>query len=165
MKKIVFSLAAVTLFFAACSKKDNNTGNSSRTAILTTAKWKLTAGTATGTIAGAPQNIDILSVLENCRKDDLAIFKTDARFIIDAGTVKCDPADAQQQDVGTWVLTDNETRLRFPLDSVVTGVNLDNSSKIDYLDYATLKLSGSGMQDFGGITYNFNYNLTLTHVQ
>jgi hypothetical protein len=163
MKKLLLSLAAVTLLFTSCGKDDDNLV--SRKAVITTGKWKLTAGNVSGTVSGVPINYDIFTVIEDCQKDDLGIFRPDMHFIVDAGAVKCDSADDQQTDFGTWSLVENDTKLQFPLDGIVPGVGANNTSTINYLDNATMKLSGTGTQDFGGTSYNFSYNITLAHVQ
>lgn len=159
MKKLLYGILVSGLLFTSCGKNDDDDDVVSRRDVLIAGKWKITAGTVSVTNYPLP-GTDIPSLLDSCNKDDLSIFRGDQQFIVDAGSVKCAPSDPQQDDRGTWALTDNETRLTFPLPADLGG-NL--SCSIDQLDYTTLRLSGTGSRDIGGTVYNYNLKITYTN--
>jgi len=158
MKKLFLSAAAVTLLFASCKKDDDGGSSLNRKDQLMTGKWKITAATVTSTISGVSTTQDIFGLTDECNKDDLSIFKSDMHLITDAGAVKCNSNDPQQEDAGTWALTDNDTKL------AITESGSTESSNIDQLDGSTLKISNTETMTQGGFTVTNKSSITFTHV-
>jgi hypothetical protein len=46
--------------------------------------------------------------IENCDKDDIFTFKSDSTFIVNAGSVKCDPSEMQIEN-GKWHIKNKTT--------------------------------------------------------
>ncbi len=155
MKKMLFSIAAVTLLFASCKKNDDNV---SRKDTLTNGKWRITAATTTISTSGVSNTTDEYATYDACEKDDVTIFRTDMHLIDDAGAVKCNSSDPQQTDSGIWALSENDTKIIFTGSGVVLTFN------IDQIDGNTLKLSYSSSQTTSGITVTTTSSSTFTHV-
>lgn len=132
MKKVLFSCAAALLLFGACKKKDDG-GSPSRTAILTSGKWLVTAATSQQINNGVADPIEDEFVnYSACEKDDYTIFSTTGNsVIIDENVLKCQPN--QQYTVGTWALQNNDSKLLYKT------VLFDELNNIDQLDDNTLK--------------------------
>lgn len=92
---LVFTLLTATLLFASC-KKDQ-----SKTEMLTAKPWKMTGFTVNGQ--------DYYPSYRECDKDNLSIFKTDGKFVMENG-VLCDSTQTPTF-TGTWSFADDETKL------------------------------------------------------
>ena len=110
MKKIILLLTIGTtiLFSSSCKpvEEENTPSNptpASKTELLTSKVWKVTAFTLDG------QNF--FSQLDDCEKDDLTTFKTNGSFIEDEGATKCNVSDPQIITSSTWKFIDNETKI------------------------------------------------------
>ncbi len=106
------SIAALTLAFAftAC-KKDEKT----KTEILTSKNWKLTALTVNPPIINPITQTsftDAYALLQPCETDNLFIFKANNTGIIDEGPTKCS-SSAPQTEIITWAFNSTETVLTF----------------------------------------------------
>lgn len=95
-KLLIVAITIVSFTFTSCKKEDVAPVVDNKTLLVDT-KWKLT----TFTVAGQ----DAFSSLAKCSQDDITIFKADGKVIIDQGVTKCDPADDQQGEDGTWTLS------------------------------------------------------------
>lgn len=62
--------------------------------------------------------IDVLSQLKPCELDNIYRFKSDKTFTLEEGTTKCNPADPQIQESGSWRFNAAETKLYLGTDSV-----------------------------------------------
>jgi predicted HNH restriction endonuclease len=128
MKKLILSAFAIVVVLSSCSKSDDNTPSEpapsntqlTRTEIITSKNWKLTANTLNGQ--------DRFSIKKDCVKDDIFQFKTDGSYIRDEGATKCDPSDPQIIISSTWKFLDNETKLE--LDGSTTNIKEMTSTKI-----------------------------------
>ena len=120
-------LVLFVLAIAACKK------DVPREELLTSGSWRGESSIAT--VLGLSINLN--DSLPACAKDDLTNFQTDKNVLIDEGPTKCDPSDPQTYSLGTWSLSENDTKLSFG------GTNYD----IQELSDSRLKLSGP----FGGL--------------
>jgi hypothetical protein len=107
---VCFTITLASLF-SACDKDDEQkTEVLSKTDLLTSGQWKITAYTLTPPMDlngdGTPDS-DGLAAMEGCERDDLLIFSKDGTLIIDEGSTKCDPEDSQQES-STWSFQNNE---------------------------------------------------------
>ena len=107
MKKPIFFMLSIALFFVACDKDDNGANNTDN---LTGSQWKITSSVAKFTFNGVEQTVDVYAQLPACQKDNLVEFKTDGTFIADEGATKCSPNDPQEE-TGTWVFAQDETHI------------------------------------------------------
>jgi hypothetical protein len=108
MKKLSLLLLLSALFFAC--KKDNNNGKSlSKTEIVTTGTWKITA-IVSDNDGDASKETNEYAMFPSCNKDDYYTFKVGGVLERNEGPTKCDPIDPQI-DNRAWQLTQNETKL------------------------------------------------------
>jgi hypothetical protein len=97
----LFVLLAGMACLDACKKKEDPAPT--RKELLASAsgkKWKLTAAT----LAGA----DLISRGDECRRDDLFVFYTDKKMVVEEGVISCRPPTVVQ---GTWNLSMDEKTL------------------------------------------------------
>jgi hypothetical protein len=105
----LFLLIVFTVTLASC-KKDKE---QSRTDILTSGQWKITAFTL------APPrdwdldgdlDSDIYPLLDACDKDNYMIFKSDGKLELNEGATKCDPLDPQVE-IQNWSFANEEKEI------------------------------------------------------
>lgn len=110
MKKLLLPMALLSLLIGSC-KKEETTVPKSKTELLCAHYWKVVALTVNPPldIDGTPVS-DLLSIMDDCNKDDLVKYNTDKTLIYDEGATKCDPASPQTSS-GTWSFNSDETIL------------------------------------------------------
>ncbi len=133
MKKILFSLLAGTALFTACKKDDNNNASAKD---RITGQWMLTAFNRTLFVGSQNSTVNRYDSLLSCERDDLYLFNADNTLKRDEGAQKCRSTDPQQQSLGNYIITNNDTRLIMP--------NPDNTSQMDTLEI--LELTGSTLR-------------------
>lgn len=108
MKKTI-SITALffILLLAACNKKDTA---ASKTELLTSGTWKLTAVVADEDGNGTYET-DRFATFLPCFTDLIFSFGASSVLTLDEGPTKCNPADPQTE-TATWQLTQNETYLK-----------------------------------------------------
>ncbi|MCW5921420.1 MAG: lipocalin family protein [Saprospiraceae bacterium] len=108
MRKPIFLLLALlsAQAFVACKKDSTDAPNNA----LTNGRWRAIASTATITVGTINQTVDALAMLPGCERDNFFIFQAGGTLITDEGATKCN-SSAPQQTTGTWLLTQNDTRL------------------------------------------------------
>ena len=122
-----FIIAATALLFvlSAC-KKDKSL---SKTEILTTGKWKITAMSVSPAMdadGDGDLDSDLYILLEPCEKDNYSVFKTDGTIENNEGPTKCDPQDPQTH-ISTWSLKNNENILEVDGDDhIIEELNANN---------------------------------------
>lgn len=114
MKKLI-SISAIflILLLAACSKKDK-VAAASKTDLLTSGSWKLTALVSDDDGNGSYET-NVYAGFSSCFTDNYYTFKANGELELNEGPTKCDPIDPQT-DVATWKLTQNETHLAINTD-------------------------------------------------
>lgn len=133
----LLSLSVLSLLFlASCNKEVDEP--KTKTQLLTQHTWVIQKfEEKVGTMPWDDQFPDA----DACDKDDQYIFRTNNRYEINEGPLKCDPTDPQIIDNGTWSFQNNETVL-----------DMDNDEfTIDLLNESSLILSIT--ETFGGSTY------------
>jgi hypothetical protein len=135
MKKTLFALLAGATLFTACNKDDNKNA-SARERI--TGQWMLTEYKSIFIVNGqSSPAINRYDSLGACERDDLYLFNTDNTLVRDEGATKCRPStDPQTLALGTYAITNNDTRLIMP--------NPDAPSQIDTLEL--VELTGSTLR-------------------
>ncbi len=109
MKKTTFLFtAAFFLFITPACKKDKEK-TQSKTELLTTGSWKITASVSDNDGNGTYETNEFAS-FSPCFVDNIFTFKTNGQLELDEGPTKCDVMDPQIETV-TWQLTNNEANL------------------------------------------------------
>jgi len=101
--------------FLSCEKDKENPAVKTKTELITTGTWKLTAYTSnpaydwygTGDYA-----TDILAALNPCEADGFDTYKTNGTVEINEGALKCDAGDPQTF-TANWQFTNNESKIMY----------------------------------------------------
>lgn len=139
MKKPIFFLLSIALFFVACDKDDSGASNTDK---LTNGQWKIISSVAKFTFNGIEQTVDAFGQLPACQKDNLAEFQADGTLIADEGATKCSTNDPQQE-TGTWEFAQGETHI------IVVSDDYDFDAEI--LELTDSKLRVKYETDLSGI--------------
>ena len=149
-KLMILVIMSATIALSACKK---DAAPPSKTDLLTTSQWKITAFTVDpaipvfdtqGNITGF--TTDMFPYMESCSKDDTFKFKSDNTVEFDEGALKCDTT-APQTTSGTWSFKTNETIL-----SIIEDGSLQDYTLME-LTESSLKMKYS--QTDGSDTYTF----------
>lgn len=110
-KRTVFATLFILLVIMACNKKNDSpvNNNPSKTEILTSGTWKLTAWIYDDDGNGSYES-DFFVLLPSCFTDNYYTFKNNGQVETNENTSKCDPADPQTVTT-PWQFTQTETRL------------------------------------------------------
>lgn len=115
MKKITLLVMSVAMLaLGSCKKDDDNnpTPSTSKTGILIAKPWKETARTISPAIdINGKMVTDLYAEGEECDNDDIYKFNADKTYVAEEGATKCNPADPQVWDTGTWSFNADETQL------------------------------------------------------
>ena len=118
MKRPIFIIAFISVLltlleFTAC-RKDDESNTKTKSDFLIEGNWVITNLTVEPGIdmGGGVLVTDVYPYLEDCQKDDIMDFQSGGDVVIDEGPTKCDPDDPQTTDRGSWMLMDNNTKLR-----------------------------------------------------
>ena len=99
----------------SCKKdKDDNTPKT-KTELITTGRWKLTAYTSTPAYDWYGNGVfatNILTALNPCEADGFDTYKINGILEINEGSLKCSPMDPQTF-TATWEFTDNENKILY----------------------------------------------------
>lgn len=127
----------LVLFAANSCKKKND--QKSKTQLITERDWRISEWREK--ISPATTWDDQLAGEPACNLDDRFVFKTNNSYENNEGPTKCNSADPQIIDTGTWALIDSETK--FSID----GQNFT------ILELTSSKLYLEASQTVSGITY------------
>ena len=121
MKREIQSLTLLLIITgmttAVSCKKDKDPVNNikTKTELLTTGTWKLTAYTSSPAYDWYGNGVyatDILAALDPCQADGFDTYKTNGIMGINEGAIKCQPTDPQTY-TATWAFVDNETKILY----------------------------------------------------
>lgn len=143
---VLFTVSIILLI--GCKKEESHTP--SKTVLLTNKGWKLKAYMQTRISDGSSQ--DAYAPMSDCYKDDIYTFKIDYTYEGSVGATKCNPAQPQVFQSGTWRFDSDETILernitagnnislvRFSVISITTNelkLQLNDGSFIHTVTYA-----------------------------
>ena len=133
MRKILIStlFLGIIIGFTGCSKDDDEPAVVvTKTQLLTKESWKQVNSEVS---TGGAFTSDWAS-WDDCDKDDLTTFKTDKTYQATEGATKCNPADPDLIDEGTWDFNSDETKLIMDVLST-TIVKLDETDLIITFKY------------------------------
>ena len=143
---------ALGLTLLGC-KKDKETPAPSKTELLTSKDWVISAQTVSpglpnpngGTIT------DLYAQLAPCDKDDFIRFDTPGAFKEDEGAAKCNSSSTQTR-TGTWVFGNNETVV------TIAGTNVESAGSYNLVDLSASTMKLTVTQALNGV----NYTVTTT---
>ena len=98
----VLALAALTTI-QSCKKDEDDdkaTPSVSKESLLTSDGWVQKSAELAG--------VDVYALIPDCEKDNIIYFNADKTGTKDEGALKCDDADPQSSDIGTWELMDGK---------------------------------------------------------
>jgi len=117
MKKIFLQLLILSfagfVIFISCKKDKEDNAPKTKTELITTGTWKLTAYTSTPAYDWYGNGVfatDILAALDPCEADGFDTYKINGILEINEGALKCNPMDPQTF-TATWAFTDNENKI------------------------------------------------------
>ena len=108
-------MITVVISILSCEKDKEEPAVMTKTELITTGTWKLTAYTSnpaydwygTGNYA-----TNILNALNPCEADGFDAYKNNGIVEINEGALKCDPADPQTF-TASWQFTNNESKIMY----------------------------------------------------
>src|SRR6186997_1027715 len=119
MKKIFLQLLILSfagfVIFISCKKDKEDNARKTKTELITTGTWKLTAYTSTPAYDWYGNGVyatDILAALLPCEADGFDTYKANGILEINEGPLKCNPLDPQTF-TATWEFTDNENKILY----------------------------------------------------
>lgn len=104
-------LAAAFLLISSCKKEEDK--QVSKTDLLTSGQWRMTAYTLSPPVdldGDGVADADGLAAFDACDRDNLFIFQRDGTLVLDAGPTKCNSIDPQSENT-TWAFVNNETEI------------------------------------------------------
>jgi hypothetical protein len=103
------------LILTACNKGDSPTPPVTKTDLLTSGSWKLTAVVLDDDGDGTYE-INSFAIFESCFTDNIWTFKSNGILQMDEGTAKCSSTDPQTNE-SDWQLTNNDSTIMIHNDS------------------------------------------------
>jgi hypothetical protein len=113
LSSLTFLLAIIIFTNVQCKKNDEEK-MLSKTQLLTSGSWKLTAVLADEDANGSYET-DRFTTFSSCFKDNNWTFQDNGVLELNEGPTKCSPRDPQTE-TATWQLTQNETYLKINTD-------------------------------------------------
>ena len=123
-------LFAATLVFTNVQCKKDDDDDKSKTEILTSGQWRITAITITPGIdldEDGTVDTDVYKFTEACDRDDYLVFSANGTYEDNEGATKCDTGDPQTAS-GNWAFNDNETKMS--IDGGSANIDEFTSNKI-----------------------------------
>jgi hypothetical protein len=138
--KIFFPLCVSALLMVAtnsCKKEDNVESPLSKTDILTTGQWKVSAFIM-DTDGDGKTDTDLYTLYQPCEKDNYRVFQKDGRMEVNEGPTKCF-GGSPQSETFPWSFANNETEI------IVDG---DRSTIVELTPSRfRMQALGSGLRD------------------
>ncbi|MCF8459064.1 MAG: lipocalin family protein [Bacteroidales bacterium] len=144
---ILIAIAGSFLIVSSCKKDDDDPVN--KKATLTANSWKLSAMTVDPAFPFIGSNIYLW--LEDCSKDDLMTFNENGTYTNDEGATKCDDADPQIVEQGSWAFNTDETQL------IMTDSDTTYTNTIVSLSSSKLKMTQT--QEEEGTVYTITVEM------
>jgi len=103
------SVLAISVFLlCGCGKDEDKDNSKSKTTLLTQSDWVRTSLMIT--INTNPPYDDHQNSAP-CQRDNRWVFRTNGSYELNEGPTKCNAADPQIIQTGSWLFSDNETKL------------------------------------------------------
>ncbi|HYF30057.1 MAG TPA: hypothetical protein VD993_02955 [Chitinophagaceae bacterium] len=146
--KIIVALTVIGFCLAACQRDNMETpDNPTAASRLSGGPWKH----ITTTLKYDDGTIDY-GALDDCKKDDVYVFEAKGDVTVTHGAIPCstDPADGKY---ATWMVTDNETKLKEVYTRDMLGEVAGTTVIYDILSLNDVQLVISRMVNEPGKTY------------
>lgn len=141
MKRKIFNLSLMALaaafLFTACKDDDDDDNKPAPSVEQRLARdWRTTSVVEEIYFNGnLVSSIDYFAFYEECDKDDIERILSNGTYALLEGDVKCDPADSDTIETGTWMLINNKSKL----------VVADTSGWSDTLNIINLSTSSANL--------------------
>lgn len=132
MKK--FLIVSMVLLASACSKNSDEGSMATKTQLISKT-WKQTDILAS--VGLGAQTSVFKTVLTDCQQDNLWQFNSNGTYTFFEGPFRCPTSPSDVIATGTWMFTDNETKITFN-----DPVNGTQNFSIVELTSTTMKLTG-----------------------
>jgi len=150
MKRIYFLSLVIMIIALVNCKKDSTL---TKKEMLTGKNWILSACTVSPAMSfNGTTSTDWFGHLDACIGDNILMFNTNGTFTTDEGAIKCNSADPQVEDSGTWTFNADETVI-----SMTHSASAATTMTI-------ISLSSSKMQVSWATTGTTAYTFTATYV-
>ena len=118
-KNLLILMAFAAVGWVSCSK-DDKTVQPTRTELISKS-WKMSG------LKMTMENVtyNLMDSLETCMADNLYIFSKDGTYKSEEGATKCSESDPATVESGSWLFTNNESKLQIKVESweFLTGSN------------------------------------------
>lgn len=104
----LLALCLASAALTSCKKDDEDVSGKSA---LTSREWVVTENKVVVTQGTQNTTTDLLRNDLDCNKDDFLKFTNDNRILNNEGATKCNSADKQEDEIGTYVLTENDKKM------------------------------------------------------
>ena len=159
MKYLLLSLATVFLL-ASCSKPSDT---KSREDMLRNGKWRVSGGTEKyKNINGHDTTVSILSMLQDCQKDNYMVFGQNYTGYANYGSNKCSPSEPDQTTFN-WYLDDSKNNITFTNADALFGKTTLSTNFIDFSEgsftlkyYFVVHIDPTNTDDTTTITETFS---------
>ncbi|RDC66519.1 lipocalin-like domain-containing protein [Adhaeribacter pallidiroseus] len=148
--KLLPVLFIVLLTFNACDKDDDDSKTQTKAELIADKNWVLTAYTSK---ENNDPVVDEFVYYDACEKDDVLRFSKNGTYEVNEGATKCNSADPQVSENGTWSITDDTLAL------TEAGSSLTNNAKINELSKSKLVISAT--QTYQNETYVETYTFLV----
>ncbi|NDC42579.1 MAG: hypothetical protein EBZ77_13705, partial [Chitinophagia bacterium] len=167
MKQVLFSILALSVLFASCTKEVTNT--KSRADMLRTGRWRVDQSTVILTGPnGKPYTLDYGKYRKKCIVDNYLKFDSLNRGAVHNGGTSCSIADADSISF-QWMLTDNDQNITIynhylMIDSIGQNMVYNTTDSVwewrfDSAITAHSNLIKCALTDFSQSSFVLNYSL------
>ena len=129
----IFAIAFLSTLESCTKDGDSGSGAAAVTkaGLLSSSGWVMKSMVAT--FPAPVGDMDVYALEDACSKDDIINFNSNKTVTGDEGATKCDPADPQTTDDGTWELASNDTKLVLTEDGDVTEFTITSLTSSELL--------------------------------
>jgi hypothetical protein len=168
--KLMAAACAGIILFAAC-KKDKDDDNTVTPAAktkkdyLVDGKWRFDAYTSVVHMTDSASGLDTTYTengdLDECDKDDFALFLSTGKMLTDEGAVKCDEEDPQVDSSALWSLNSDFSKL------TINQPDIPISEDYDVLELTStnLKMRTKYKETGNGQTYESEFTVTAKNIK
>ncbi len=159
----LMTFLAILLLYASCKKDD--APPATKTDLLAEKKWKATAMSINpsvkinnGTPEGLVTNDWLLVSATNygeCVRDNVKIFGRDGKYRAESGTQKCYAGQPQVVELGSWLFSDNETKLVVSAIGDFNNDNYDNNGDFGNSE----RFSSYDVKELTATTLTYSYDI------
>lgn len=131
IKTALFYLSIVLSGLLSLSCKPPGRNGGTQSASFVNKKWEMKALTVVPAIdwdLDGKKDTDIFALMEGCEKDDVLILKDDKIVVRNAGKMRCDDEEAQENQTGIWSYDGASKKLVLKEDQVAQELTIVENS-------------------------------------